>query len=216
MRRLVLAALLLASGTAQAMQRPGMPPMSDDEIRADLKDGEEIETRIDGDMNGDGDIDTAWIVRGDESRSLHVSFAARGEYDLYREPAGRVELDAYPLGPAEMTVSKGVLVIKDLTGGTTAISATYRFRGEKTQPKMRLIGLDATLYSRTYAHDGAEMSWNVLTGDVIATKMKLVGSGENANYDKSAVKRFKRPVKALYMEDTPNAEETLDMAMKGK
>ena len=81
---------------------------------------------------------------------------------------------------------------------------------------MRLIGLDATLYSRTYAHDGAEMSWNLLTGDVIATKMKLVGSGENANYDKSAVKRFKRPVKVAYMEDTPSAEETLDLAMKGK
>lgn len=216
MRRLVLAAMLLVSGTAQALQRPEIPPMSDDEIRADLKDGEEIETRVDGDMNGDGDIDNAWIVRGEDTRTLHVSFAARGEYDLYREPAGRVELDPYPLGPAEMTVSKGVLVIKDLTGGTTAISATYRFRGEKTQPKMRLIGLDATLYSRTYAHDGAEMSWNVLTGDVIATKMKLVGSGENANYDKSAVKRFKRPVKALYMEDTPSAEETLDLAMKGK
>jgi hypothetical protein len=115
-----------------------------------------------------------------------------------------------------MAVSKGVLIVKDLTGGTTAVSATYRFRGEKARPKMRLIGLDATLYSRTYAHDGAEMSWNLLTGEVIATKMKLVGSGENANYDKSVVKRFKRPVTALYMEDTPNAEETLDMAMKGK
>ena len=216
MRRLVLAAMLLVSGTAYAMQRPAIPPMSDDEIRADLKDGEELETRVDGDMNGDGDIDTAWIVRGEDRRTLHVSFAARGEYEAYHEPAGNVELDAYPLGPAEMVVSKGVLVVKDLTGGTTAISATYRFRGEKTRPKMRLIGLDATLYSRTYAHDGAEMSWNVLTGDVIATTMKLVGSGENAVYDKSAVKRFKRPVTALYMEETPNAEETLDLAMKGK
>jgi len=216
MRILALAALLLASGSAQAMQRPDIPPMSDDEIRAGLKDGEEIEGRVDGDMNGDGDIDTAWIVRGEDSRSLYVSFAARGEYDLYHKPAGKLELDAYPLGPADMTVGKGVLVVKDLTGGTTAVSATYRFRSETTQPRMRLIGLDATLYSRTYAHDGAEMSWNVLTGDVIATKMKLVGSGENATYDKSAVKRFRWPVKAYYMEDTPNADETLDMAMKGK
>jgi len=216
MRTLALAALLLASGTAQAAQRPAVPVMSDDEIAATLEDGQEVEARVDGDMNGDGDIDTAWIVRGDDKRFLHVQFAARSEVDLYHEPAGTLELDAYPLGPAEMMVSKGVLVIKDLTGGTTAVSATYRFRGDKTQPKMRLIGLDATLYSRTYAHDGAEMSWNVLTGDVIATRMKLVGSGESANYDKSAVKRFKRPVKACYMEDTPNAEETLDLAMKGK
>ncbi len=214
MRMTTLAMLLLASGTAQAMQRPQIPPMSDAEIRADLKDGEEIESRVDGDMNGDGDVDTAWIVRGEDSRSLHVSFAARGEYDLSHDPAGSVELDPFPLGPAEMTVSKGVLVVKDLTGGTTATAITYRYRGEKG--KMKLIGLDATLYSRTYAHDGAGMSWNLLTGDVVATKMKLVGHGENANYDKSAVKRFRRPVRTYYMEDTPDIEEALGMAMKGK
>lgn len=216
MRAWVLAALLPISGAAEATQRAEVPVMSDEEIAATLEAGQEIETRVDGDLNGDGDVDTAWVVRGDDSRWLHVQFAARGEFDLYHEPAGSTELDAYPLGPAEMTISKGVLVVKDLTGGTTAISATYRLRGEKTQPKMRLIGLDATLYSRTYAHDGAEMSWNLLTGDVIATKMKLVGSGENASYDKSAVKRFKRPVNVVYMASMPSAEETLDMAMKGK
>ena len=216
MRKLALAALLLASGPAQAMQRPAVPVMSNEEITSRLRDGREIETRVDGDLNGDGDIDTAYIVRGEDDRWLHVQFAVRGEFDLYHEPAGSVELDAYPLGPAEMVISKGVLIVKDLTGGTTAMSATYRFRGEKTKPKLRLIGLDATLYSRTWAHDGAEMSWNVLTGDVTATKMKLVGSDENASYDKSTVKRFKRPVKIYYAEDTPNAEETLDMAMKGK
>jgi hypothetical protein len=216
MRAWVLAALLPISGAAEATQRAEVPVMSDEEIAATLEAGQEIETRVDGDLNGDGDVDTAWVVRGDDSRWLHVQFAARGEFDLYHEPAGSTELDAYPLGPAEMTISKGVLVVKDLTGGTTAISATYRLRGEKTQPKMRLIGLNATLYSRTYAHDGAEMSWNLLTGDVIATKMKLVGSGENASYDKSAVKRFKRPVNVVYLASMPSAEETLDMAMKGK
>ena len=216
MRTLALATLLMASGTAQAMQRTEIPLLSDEEIRAGLKDGEEIESRTDGDLNGDGDIDTAWIVRGEDSRSLHVSFAVRGEYDLSHDPAGSVALDPFPLGPAEMAVSKGVLVVKDLTGGTTATAITYRYRGEKTQPRMKLIGLDATLYSRTYAHDGAGMSWNLLTGDVAATKMKLVGSGENAHYGKSPVKRFRRPVQTYYMEDTPDVEEALDMAMKGK
>ncbi len=211
-----LTALLLAPATAQAMQRYEVPVLSADEIAATLKGGEEIEARVDGDLNGDGDADTAWIVRGDDARALHVQFAVRGEFDFYHEPAGSIALDAYPLGPADMTISKGVLVVKDLTGGTTAVSATYRFRGEKAKPRMRLIGLDATLYSRTYAHDGAEMSWNVLTGDVTATRMKLIGEGENATYDASAVMRFKRPVKAWYMEDTPDAAETLDMAMKGK
>lgn len=216
MRILVMAALLAATGSAQAWQRPAVPVLSDDEIRADLKPGEEVEGRVDGDLNGDGDIDTAYIVRGEDTRSLHVQFAARGEFDLYHQPAGSVALDAYPLGAADMTISKGVLIVKDLTGGTTAISATYRYRGDKAQPKMRLIGLDATLYSRTWAHGGSEMSWNVLTGDVIATALKLVGSGENASYAKQPPKRFKRPAKAYYLEDTPDAEETLGMAMKGK
>lgn len=216
MRTLALTATLLAAGTAQAMERPEVPAMSDDAIGATLEAGQEVETRVDGDMNGDGDIDAAWIVRGNDKRFLRVRFAARGEFDLNHEPAGSVELDAFPLGPAEMTVSKGVLIVRDVTGGTTAISATYRYRGERTKPRMKLIGLDATLYSRTYAHGGAEMSWNLLTGDVVATKLKLVGSGENARYDKSAVKRFKRPVKTYYMEDTPSAEDTLDMATKGE
>lgn len=214
--RTLAALLLLVSGTAHAMQRPEIPPLSDDEIKASMKDGEEIESRVDGDINGDGDIDTAYIIRSDETRWLYVQFAARGEFDMYHELAGSFELDVYPQGNAEMTISKGVLIVKDLTGGTTATMATYRYRGEKTQPKVRLIGLDVTVYSRTYAHDGSDMSWNVLTGDVITTRFKVRGTGDDVGYDKGEIRRFKRPVKAYYMDDTPNADATLDDAMAGK
>ena len=194
------------------MQRPEVPVMSDDEIQATMKAGEEVENRVNGDFNGDGDIDTAWIVRGEDSRSLHVSFAARGEYDLSHDPAGSAALDPYPLGPAEMIVSKGVLVVKDLTGGTTATAITYRYRGEKE--KMKLIGLDATLYSRTWAHDGARMSWNLLTGDVITSTLKLSGSGENASYQKTGLKRFRRPIRVYWMEDAPIGDDAFGAAAK--
>ena len=217
MRRLAFIAMLLVPGTGHAMlQRPDAPLLSDEEIGANLKDGEAIEGRVDGDLNGDGDIDTAYIVRGEDNRSLHVQFAVRSELELYHEPAGSAELDAYPMGAAELSISKGVLVVKDLTGGTSATAITYRYRGEKGRPKMRLIGLDATFYSRTFAHDGSEMSWNLLTGDVVATRLKLTGAADAAAYDKRESKRFKRPVRTYYMEDTPDIEEAMGMAMEGK
>lgn len=217
MRTLALLAMVMTSGAAQAaMQRPEVPLLDDYQIRADMKDGEEIETRVDGDMNGDGDGDTAYIIASDDDRVVHVWFAARGEFDLYHEPAGSFHLQTYPLGPAEMTVTKGVLVIKDLVGGTTATATTYRFRGEKTKPKMRLIGLDTGVYSRTFSHDGSEMSWNVLTGDVIATKLKLTGAADDTAYDKRDTRRFKRPVTTYYMEETPDIDEALGMAIEGK
>ena len=38
---------------------------------------------------------------------------------------------------------------------------------------MRLIGMDATVYSRTFAHDGFEASWNLLNGDATTRELKL-------------------------------------------
>lgn len=216
MRSLTLIAIMMASGTASAMPpRPVMPVMSDAEIRAELAPGQTIEVRVDGDMNGDGDSDTAFIVAGDDRRDLHVFLAARGEYDWSRERAGSFTLEPDALGPADLSVRNGVLIVRDLTGGTSALAVTYRFRGEKGMPQLRLIGLDAKAYSRTWAHDGAEMSWNLMTGDVIAAHLKLVGSGENATYEKTGARRFRRPVAPVFMDDTPNAEDELAAATKG-
>ena len=216
---LALTTALLLGGTAHAAAPPEpRPPVSDETLRDGLETGDEIEARVDGDLNGDGDPDTAFVVASPDARTLHVLLSYRTEVDFGHDPAGIARLATDPLGPADLSIGKGVLVVKDLTGGTTALASTYRFRADKAKapPRMRLIGLDATLYSRTWAHDGSEMSWNLLTGDVIATKMKLVGSGESASYDKSASRRFKRPVTVTYMEDTPDAEEALDRAMQGK
>lgn len=217
MRGLALIAIIAVSGLAHAAPpRPVLPVMSDAEIRTELAPGQTVEARVNGDMNGDGDIDTAFIVAGADSRDLHVFLSARGEYDMFRERAGSFSLEPYALGPADLSVKNGVLIVSDLTGGTSALATTYRFRGEKGMPKMRLIGLDAKAYSRTWAHDGAEMSWNLLTGDVIAAQLKLVGSGENATYEKAGAKRSRRPVAPIFMEDTPNAEDELNAATKGR
>jgi len=213
----LIAALLIGSTTHGAFAREPMQPISDAILNDWLELGEEIETRADGDLNGDGDPDTVYVVASPDTRTLHVLLSYRSEVDLGHEPAGSFKLEPDRLGAAELTISKGVLTIRDLTGGTTAMSATYRYRAATTKggPRMRLIGLDATVYSRTYAHDGNEMSWNVATGDTITSLLKLATSGDRG-YDKQYTRKFKRPVRTIYMEDTPGAEEELVSVTKAK
>ncbi len=218
MRKTVFLAALLASGTALAAQdRPALPPVSDQFLLDQLELGEEIETRADGDLNGDGNPDTVFVVASPDERHLYAVLSYRGEVDMGHEPAGNFKLEPDPLGPAALTIDKGVLTIRDLTGGTTALSATYRYRAATTKagPRMRLIGLDATVYSRTYAHDGNEMSWNVATGDTITSLLKVSETGDRG-YDKLYPRKFKRPVQTIYMEDTPGAEDELISVTKAK
>lgn len=184
-------------------------PVSDRQIATSLAANERIEGRIDGDFNGDGESDTAFITAGPDERAAHVIFAVRKAGTVHHVPAGSFKLPPDTLGPAELSVNKDVLVIKDLTGGTTALAATYRFRGEKAEPRMRLIGLDVSSYSRNYAHDGSEMSWNLLTGDIITSQLKRAGSDEDGGYDKVGGKRMRRPIAVIHMDDTPDAEEEL-------
>jgi hypothetical protein len=216
LRKPIVVAALLLSGAAHAA--PAQPPVTDQFLLDQIELGEEIEGRADGDLNGDGDIDTVFVVASPDERHLYVVLSYRGEVDIGHEPGGDFKLEPDPLGPAELTINNGVLTIRDLTGGTTALSATYRYRAVRTKERqrMRLIGLDATVYSRTYAHDGNEMSWNVTTGDTITTLLKITGTGEDRGYDKLYTRKFKRPPRTIYMEDTPGAEEELIGVTKAK
>jgi hypothetical protein len=212
----MIAAILLG-GMAHAADRPAMPPITDAMLNDWLELGEEIETRADGDLNGDGDTDTVYVVASPDARTLRVMLTYRSEVDIGHEPGGELKLEPLPIGPAELKIAKGVLTARDLNGGTTALSATYRYRAVRTaeRPRMRLIGLDATVYSRTFAHDGNEMSWNVATGDTITTLLKVATTGDRG-YDKLHTRKFRQPVRTIYMEDTPDAEEELVRATKAK
>jgi hypothetical protein len=199
----VMMAIPAAAAAAPAI------PFSDRQIAANMAADERVEGRIDGDFNGDAAIDTAFITTSRNERTVHVMFAVGKTGGAGHAPAGSFKLPPDTLGPVELSVNKDVLVIKDLTGGTTALAATYRFRGEKAEPRMRLIGLDVSSYSRNYAHDGSEMSWNLLTGDIITSQLKRAGNDEAAGYDKVGGKRMRRPIAVIHMDDTPDAEEEL-------
>lgn len=215
-KRIFLAAILLPSMAHAAPARPPLPPVTDQFLLDQLQLGEEIEGRADGDLNGDGDTDTVFVVASPDERHLYVVLSYRSEVDIGHQPGGDFKLAPDALGAAELSIAKGVLTVKDLTGGTTALSATYRYRADKLQPKMRLIGLDATVYSRTYAHDGDEMSWNLLTGDIATSLLKVTGEGEDRSYDTLYTRKFKRPSKPIFMEDTPDPELELVGVTKAK
>lgn len=195
---------MLALAMAAAALVP-VPLMSDEEVAGMIDTGSALEIRLDGDLNGDGEIDTIYVERGEDVRKLTVMLAYRGEVDLGHQPVGVLAMDPYPVqgGPASLSIEKGVLIVEDLTGGTTATSSLYRFRYDPKAERMRLIGLDAKFYSRTNAHGWSSVSWNLLNGAFVEESAELLDSGDYAD---PASKRSKRPSKTLYMEDAPSAE----------
>ncbi|MBL0916919.1 MAG: two pore domain potassium channel family protein, partial [Sphingopyxis sp.] len=96
---LALMTALLLGGTAHATPPPEpRPPVSDETLRDGLETGDEIEARVDGDLNGDGDPDTAYVVASPDARTLYVVLSYRTEVDFGHDPAGSAKLAADRLG----------------------------------------------------------------------------------------------------------------------
>ena len=216
-RAIALFVLLPAfAGWAMAAAAPAKAVelfMPDDKLLVDyyfnameLPPGMELEKRLDADLNADGLTDIAFVARNDESRVLGVLFGFVEEMDMGHSPAGKTALAADPLGPVSLSAPKGVLVVEDLTGGTTAISSTYRYRYEAKSKRMRLIGDDVKLYSRTNAHGWQEISTNRLTGLQIRRSADLDDAGEYVDKPET---RGKVPTTPLYIDDAPAPETTL-------
>jgi len=180
--------------------------ISDKDLNDSIELGEEIEGRADGDLNGDGLVDTAYVVGSVDHRELYVLITQKSEVSIDHNLVGKTSFDTARLGPASLSIAKGVLKVEDLTGGTTAMANTYRYRYDAERDRMRLIGLDATLYSRTYAHDGWKMSWNLLTHQMSNSVLELnQGDGDEA-YNEKFERKFKWLSNPIYMEDTPDPE----------
>jgi hypothetical protein len=206
MRAALLAlALIAASAPMQAGAQVGPQPMFDA--------GEALEVELHADFNGDGHSDVAYIVRGDDKRELRVATTLVTEVEIGENPSQVLALDPYPLGEALLEVKDSaggkVLIVKELTGGTTAVFSTHRFRWDAKLQAMRLIGLDATLYSRTFSHDGREASWNLLTGDLTSHRLKLRGGDSDIAYDEVDKKRKKKRSAPVRLEQSPSGDDLL-------
>lgn len=171
---------------------------------ANPSDDARIETRLDADIDGDGLADVAFVAVDDDNRTLGVLLGYRSEVDTGFTPVGSVALPPDRLGSAGLSLRKGVLVVDDLTGGTTAISATWRYRYDAKASRMRLIGEDLKLYSRTNMHGWLEISSNRLTGLQIRRNAESDGDG---GYSAPVETRAKISTQPLYMEQTPSADE---------
>jgi len=171
--------------------------------------GETLETRLDADINGDGTADIAYVVNADAWRELRVVIAGRNGVEA-------LDLGTDPLGTGELSLDGGVLKFVDLTGGTTAYASTRRYRYDGLRNRTRLIGLDVTLYSRTFAHDGYETSWNLLTGEGRAAELRLTeGAQDDRAYNKVHEVNFRRRTRPVWLTDTPDPETFLEENREG-
>lgn len=194
-------ALALALAAAPAAAQVGPQPM--------FEAGEELEVELHADFNADGYADVAYIVRGENRRELRVTTTVVTEVEIGETPPQVLALDAYPLAEGTLKVKGNVLLLEDLTGGTTAVASTHRFRWDGKLQAMRLIGLDAKLYSRTFAHDGQEASWNLLTGDLVTRTLRLnTGKGDHA-YNLADEAKTKKRIKPLKLEESPSGDDLL-------
>lgn len=189
-----------------AFDRIPPPPMTAEELAAYMPDGARIETRLDEDVTGDGMRDVVFVARNDEVRVLKVMAAYSGEVDMGYDPIGEMRMGDSPLGDASLSVKKGVLLVEDLDGGTTAIQSLYRFRFDRKERRMRLIGDDVTLYSRTNAHDSTSISTNRLNGLRIV-KRSVVGK---EGYTDQPEQKKQVSTAPVWMEDAPSPAKTLD------
>jgi hypothetical protein len=201
------AALVLSLIAAPVAAQEGPQPY--------LAEGQSVEVELREDLNGDGVPDLAYIAAREQNRELRVVTTFVNAVEIGEHPMQILPLDPYPLGTAGLSVKGTVLVLDDLTGGTTAVASTHRFRWDDKLGAMRLIGLDATLYSRTFAHDGREASWNLLTGDLITRRLRLNTGEGDAAYDKVEEKRSKRRSPALGLEHSPSGDELLGWPVAG-
>jgi len=199
-RRPALLALLLLAAPAAAQEGP----------QPALADGESVEVELRGDLNGDGRPDLAYVAaKAEEARELRVVTSYASENDFGENPPQTLKLDPYPLGDAVLKLNGNVLLFEELTGGTTAVASTHRFRWDAKLGAMRLIGLDATLYSRTFAHDAMEASWNLLTGDLTSHTLKLRGDDSDIAYDEVDKQRKKKRSAPLRLEQSPTGDALL-------
>lgn len=181
--------------------KPQLPRPDNASLLTYSPESSQIETRMDADITGDGLNDVVFVAASEDVRVLIVMAGYADDSSMGIEPIGQAALEVHPLAPASLSVKKGVLIVEDLTGGTTAISALYRYRFDKTENRMRLIGDDVSQYSRTNKHDALEVSTNRLTGVSISKVSKLTDAGD---YEDQPSVTKKVSAKPIYMEDTPN------------
>ncbi len=206
MRKTIPLLALFAASAAHAQTTEILPGV-------ELPAGTEVEILVKGDFNGDEIEDAAYTAHNQDSRALTVLLSVKHEFDFEYRPEVLI-LDSSS-SPNSLTIEGNVLKLEELSSGTTVFSSTLRFRHDGRGEQMRLIGMDARVFSRTFAHDGFEASWNLLNGDATTRELKLnTGDGDEA-YKPGLQRSFKRRVRAQWLSDAPDPETFLEEMRDG-
>ena len=148
----------------------------DKDIARLVPDNMRFLSRLNADLTGDGVEDTIIVAADDRDFSATVTVFMRPHgrsltdkrqtSDLQGIDALKLELS--PLGPPTVKVAKGILIVEHLVGGANVrTAATYRYRFDGEEGRMRQIGLDAKRTSSTLT---VQLSWNALNGARIFKK----------------------------------------------
>lgn len=219
--RIAACAALLCISSAHAGRKW---PLSDAQLQKRVP-GAHVAQRLDADLNADGLIDTVLSLSYEDAPDRDAYRSVQVFWGHHQDPRvtsdeddgdggnGYANFESSPHGAPNLGFKKGILLVEDLTGGTTATQTSYRYRYDPEADDMRLIGLDAERYSRTNSHGSIKLSWNVVTGTRIVQRGEinrdtkrddaaLAYGPERRSVDKSRT--------YYYMPDTPNPDELLD------
>ena len=197
----------------------GEPAGSGTDIAQFLKgNGDRFVSRLNEDVTGDGVPDAIIVTANDKAFKATVTVLMRlhGKPVVGTRPmegfqgVDALTVDLSPYGPPTLKVVKGVLIVDSIVGGNTVrTAATYRYRFDADEGRMRLIGLDAERTSTTF---GIRLSWNALTGThVVRQGMR---EGTTVRYGRETRTTYKPGT--VYMSLEPTPDELLDRALGEK
>ena len=188
---------------------------------ADLKQfvpaGKRVVSRLDTDITGDGVPDTVFVSAGDNfdvtvtvlTRLHGKSVDGKGRMEGL-QGIDSLDLELTPFGPPKVSVKNGVLIVDSRTGGNSvSTAATYRYRVDAEEGRMRLIGLDA---ERTASTIAVRLSWNVLTG----TRLVRWGRRDQQAFIYDPETRSTSAPEKIHMSSTPNPEDMLDKLVRAR
>ena len=214
MHKLLSALLLAVYGSLQAAEPAG----ANAEIAHFIKDNGRFISRLDADVTGEGIPDAIVVLAHDHNATVTVNVlmllngkTADGKGTLQGiQGVDSVTLDLSPLGPPTCRVANGVLIIDSIVGGSTVrTAATYRYRFDADEGRMRLIGLDAERTSTTF---GAKLSWNALTGAHVFRS----GPREDQAIRYGPETRSTYKLGTIYMSLEPKPDDLIDRVLDAK
>ncbi|HRP73322.1 MAG TPA: hypothetical protein PK743_11880 [Luteimonas sp.] len=202
--------MLACIGAAHA-QVPQASSLDAAKLQAMLGPDLELVQRIDAQLNDDREIDTIYLARGGDGYRVGVILAYRSEGEFVHDALHPLALVERP----ELALREEVLIVHRPSMGTSATTATLRYRYDPHEHEMLLIGLDAGRDGGIGDNTGLRLDWNLLTGEHLVWRGRRA-PGVGAVDPDDQPERSVRTSKPVWMVHTPDPDALLDAADAGE